>query len=464
MKMKVALFAFFLLLCAQPASACWFVSPTGNDANAGTSSVAPFASLERARTAMRFGVTVCTNVMQGTYVRSAPLVLTSADNGETWIAYASDPVRTAILDGLCLIPGIFQISGGSNITIDGLVMRNVEYYGVAIHGGTASVNVSFPFNQTVGIASGNTVQNSEFYDISAPAFGGNSDFFTSGGVSAEGNVPTTAIRSNYVHDANANGLIVWNDAQLNDNISNSVVQNNVVLKTGGSVSDAGGVYVNDYLATSTNILIDHNYIVDYQGITVALGHGIYMDQALSNTTVTNNVIRERTIGADSTSALFNDCGINNTISNNLIDLGTSGAVSIMGWLKFATGTCTAMTGTTFNKNIIVMAFTGNQHTVMFSNGFSYQFGGSIPNFPTISNNMYFNYAGGQARTDGNGASDGSPVTGSNPLLADNYRLCTASGAPVAGCTVASQALSAPLNFTQLAGGWGPPSFSIPAGY
>jgi len=293
---------------------------------------------------MRLGVRRCTNVIRGTYVRSAPLVLTSADNGEKWIAYASDPVRTAIFDGQGSIPGIFQILGGSNITIDGLVMRNVAYYGVAIHGGTASFSVSFPFNQTVGIASGNIVKNSEFYNLLATVVAGNSDYFTSGGVSAEGNVPNTTIRSNYVHDANANGLIVWNDAQLNDNISNSVVQNNVVLNTGGSVSDAGGIYVNDYLATSTNILIDHNYIEDYQGISDNLGHGIYMDQALSNTTVTNNVIREHAIGADSTSALFNDCGINNTISNNLIDLGTSGAVSIMGWEKFPSGTCTAMTG------------------------------------------------------------------------------------------------------------------------
>jgi hypothetical protein len=449
---KSTLILFFLMLSFQGASACYYISPVGDDTNAGNSG-APFLTPEKAQSAMQGGNTKCTYVQQGTYLRSFPIKLTSLDNGETWAADpANSTTLSAIFDGQRSITDIFLILGGSNITIDGLKMQNVIYRGVGIHGGTAfSVSDDQTFNVTVGIASNNTVKNTEVYNVTAPFTGGPA-FWNTGGVVAEGNVPNTQVLSNYFHDTGNMGMRITNRNNSGDDISNALVQNNVVLRSMRAESDGGAIYIQDVSHTSTNIVVKHNYIADYQGPSTTQGHGIYLDQATSNVTVTSNFVRQFARGDEGTTAFIADCGNNINISNNIIDLGSSAKVAPFAFLNAGSGPCTTNTSNAFTRNIIVSDFAGNQTTHYFgAGGYSYEFGGSISNLPSISNNMYFNAAGGQEITTGNyGGSNDTSSIHADPKLISQYALDRTS-----------PALSAPMNFVQLGGEWGPPGFVLP---
>jgi hypothetical protein len=248
-------------------------------------------------------------------------------------------------------------------------------------------------------------------------------------------------------------------------ISGALIQNNVIVRAMQFENDGGAIYLQDTQGTSTNIQILHNYVLDYLGFSNNKGACIYADQKTSNVTVKNNVCRIRLRGAPATTAIVTNCANNMLWQNNIFDLGSSGIVQGGEFIKGGGVLgCTNMTSVSYIGNIILFNFAGNQHTddTFGVLGYTYMcIGTPLVANPSIGNNMYFNYAGGQARTDGNCASDSSPVTGMDPLMADQYRLCTDAGVPVAGCTGASPALSAPLSFTQLAGGWGPPGFVLP---
>ena len=98
-------FVLGLLLALPGAAAEFWVSPSGNDDNAGTRAK-PFASLERARDAARAHKGAHTHSREKTtiwlrgseYVRTNCLELTAADSGTPkapviWRAYKDEPVR-----------------------------------------------------------------------------------------------------------------------------------------------------------------------------------------------------------------------------------------------------------------------------------------------------------------------------------------------------------------------------------
>ncbi|MCC7491331.1 MAG: NPCBM/NEW2 domain-containing protein [Fimbriimonadaceae bacterium] len=96
--------ALTILLSTSLAAPEFYVAPTGADTNAGTLA-APFATLERARDAVRgTGGTVV--LRGGVYRRSATLALTAADSGVTWAAYPGEQPR--LLGGLPLPAAAFQ--------------------------------------------------------------------------------------------------------------------------------------------------------------------------------------------------------------------------------------------------------------------------------------------------------------------------------------------------------------------
>lgn len=107
-RQPVWLFAFLLAVTAraEPPAAEFFVSPTGNDLHAGTSA-APFATLDRARLAVRsvnatMGADIHVRLAPGDYPVSSPVVFGSADsgfNGHDVIYRADGPPGSARLVG-----------------------------------------------------------------------------------------------------------------------------------------------------------------------------------------------------------------------------------------------------------------------------------------------------------------------------------------------------------------------------
>src|SRR5579862_3867265 len=107
----------------------FFVSPDGNDAFRG-SLIQPFRTLARAQAAMRItGNPKVVYARAGTYSNVA-LLLTAADDGESWNYYPPDGYDSAILDGGSSSPTTggnpITIDGGSNIKIDGFTIRNAR--------------------------------------------------------------------------------------------------------------------------------------------------------------------------------------------------------------------------------------------------------------------------------------------------------------------------------------------------
>lgn len=116
----------------------YYVSLSGNDSNSGTLS-APFQTLGKAQSAMQGSLIKKTYLRAGTWtVRNFNLF--SSDNGETWTTYPGDAANSAILDGGYTgstdTADVLDITGGSNITISGLQVRNFANAGIAICGGS----------------------------------------------------------------------------------------------------------------------------------------------------------------------------------------------------------------------------------------------------------------------------------------------------------------------------------------
>ena len=113
----------------------YYVSPNGNDANSGTSASAPFKTLGKSQLAMRVSNIKTTYLMGGMYDLSAPLDLTAADSGQSWLGY---PGQTPILDGGNSVERAIYISGpgdlaARDITVRWLTIQNFTKFGIAMH-------------------------------------------------------------------------------------------------------------------------------------------------------------------------------------------------------------------------------------------------------------------------------------------------------------------------------------------
>jgi len=433
--------------------AAFYVAPTGNDSNKGTL-VAPFLTLERARDAMRASSTTKTVFLRaGSYARTTTLVLTSADDGETWQYYPPEGVDTAILDGGAHAShtgvDVLLIQGASNITIDGLQIQNSDNYGIGIHGGAPFED---QFAGPVPPASGDAIVNNVIHD----GYTWHTQRWAGGGVWFEGQVKNLVVRNNVVY--NQYGSAIRGCANPDgdtptDDLSGLDIEDNAIYDVDTIVKDNGAIYTEDRTGKkSTHLTIKNNYVRDWSR-DAPEDRGIYLDDGTSNATVTGNVVGPPGKAARGTASLLISSGSNNTVSGNIFDLGTSGKDSLMIHYNMP-GSRNAMTNNTFQGNVVIMSFAGRQSTEFFAPGVSYQAdvgsGAAQPASPNCRNNVYHNYAGGQERTDGNRFGDRAPIH-TDPQLS-GWAYSVTPGSPI---------LKAPVNFQGGEGCWGPPGFKIP---
>ncbi len=170
---------------------------------------------------------------------------------------------------------------------------------------------------------------------------------------------------------------------------------------------------------------------DYTGCCAT---GIYLDDGMSNATVSGNVVT----GIKSQCFVIHG-GNDNTYTDNLCDLGTSQYQRIMTYQWDSI--MLQMTGNSVENNIIVAGSTAP--------GTGYSDSGT-PTPPTIKNNAYYNYVGTTVDSSGSNGSDANP-TYENPGLSC-WDPTIATSSPV---------FAAPVSFKKLVGGWGPPGFVLP---
>lgn len=417
----------------------WVAASGGSDGNTGTSSATPFATLEKAQTAVRGVVAQTSKVVclkagsGGTYNRTTALVLGSADAGETWEFDPASGVNTAVLDG-GTTTNIFVLSGTSNIKINGIKMLHTNDGAVYDDGsGALLTNI--------------TVENCEVaFNNHTGAIGGFNPLITLG------NVKNARILHNYVHDAASQGIGMF-AFQSGQTLDGLVIDGNVVLNAVQVQSDGGAIYM-DMRNTNINgghVTVTNNFVRDY-GANGVQAEGIYLDDDASNVTVSGNVIGPPNVNMNTNGNFRSDTLINggccNTFSNNIVDLGATSPDSgnwIGGWTNPGGGGAIFfnwVSANAFNNNIVVSGYTGSLTT---RDGVVYDQAPGYPaNFAQIQNNTYHNYNGGPEATNGTIVSDTSPIHVDPKCSGYLYAVA-----------------NIPANFTPIVGGWGPPGFVIP---
>ncbi len=427
-----------------PPGPAFYVSAAGSDSNPGTLA-APFATIPRAQTAMQGSSTKLTYVRGGAYTPTPTsscngafanclYLITAADNGETFSYYPPDGVDSADItggstsssNGTATLFVLYGVTGG--FTVNGLKLHNFQYAAMASVNGGVNTGITFEnnlvYNQfdnfgTVSNAAGfqcygclnATISHNAFHDMAGAAWS-----VSSGGVGP---------------------------------ISGLVIDSNVAYTTCTVTIDCGADYIQDVLATSTNIADTNNFIRDGNtvgsvGGSAPQGSGGYLDDCTSNVTRSGNIIT----GHNGGFMLYVHGGLNNKITGNIIDFTTyqdgTNAWDRSGASGCSTGT---MSGNTF------------QHNILISKGGGGGFPGynSPVNPPTIGPDSYWNYAGSAIATSGCGAapcggtsySDATPTT-QDPLISSCYVV-----------SPSSPALGSPTLFPGITGGWGPPGYTIP---
>jgi hypothetical protein len=419
--------------CAALLATAFFVAPGGNDHNSG-SFTAPFATLAKAQSAMNAASAKIktTYLRAGLYTPAATITLGPADSGETWQQYPCEALNSAVVDGGGKV-AMFLLNGAANVRFDGFAVRNVTY-GIDIHGGQSNPNATDGTNVDVPPAPGTIVANMEAYNVGS-CFTGN------------GNMPWTKIRDNYCHDTTGMGISFSNSGRDTDDISFMAITGNIVLNSCQTVSDCGAIYVQDISSRDMGVTIKNNYVVNYLGASNNTTHGIYLDQAMSNVEVRNNIVRAMARGDGLVSGFLISSGQANRIENNIFDQGCSAAVSIGQIISYPSGFISSMTGNIITRNLMLFHFTGSQNTTGYASGASYQMAGSVYNpwNVIVTGNDYFNSAGGAAVTTGNGVADAAPLA-VDPATADaTYQVPRGNSL-----------LSAPFNFIDILPVWGPP--------
>jgi hypothetical protein len=118
-------------------SSGFYVSPTGNDKNAGTLN-APFLTLAKAQQAMRAAPVAdrTAYLLSGTYTVTSPIVLSAQDNGETWTTYPGAAAHSAVLVNGSSDSEIFDIYDKTSV-------QNLTFSNLTFDGGSSGGNAVF---------------------------------------------------------------------------------------------------------------------------------------------------------------------------------------------------------------------------------------------------------------------------------------------------------------------------------
>ena len=443
------------------------MSPTGNDANAGTLA-APVASFARAQVLVRASSLTSTVYLRGgTYHLTTGLLLTGADNGETWSYYPPDGYNSAILDftGVSLTspstsnplgtdmwvagPGgsreppttcpnaiCVYILGCSNVTIDGLQIQNFPGIGIMVKGGLDPGFSWFPnANGSVGPANFVTIEN----NVLLNGNGGGPPFTSGDGQNANGlystegpaiwglaastdasdttNLHDLLIAHNVVRNMQTTGIMVQHTSGINNNVVYNYLQNLNI-----SSDDTGAIYSQ----FTSGLNWSYNYIRDWRSFSAISGANylcfpFYMDEDTSNVTAQFNVAAGAPVDTATTliptGFVFygNGPGVGSNYSYNIFDMGVNASTGV-GTAHYGFASTGTGAGNSFGPNALLSNFAGNP-SASYSGTFCLDitFGGAA--MAKSGPNLYHNYGGGSVYTAG--SSNSTPVNSdSNPQIVD----------------------------------------------
>lgn len=456
------------------ATNAFYVSPSGNDSNAGTSA-APFATFNECRSAMRASTTIKTcYVMAGTYhpasggtnfcsENTVALVLQSQDAGETWSYDPASGPDTAIIDGGAssgstgLASGVC-VQGATNVTINGLQLQHFQ---------DSFIRVLGTDNTTI---TNNIVHDSYDHPFIAA-------------IKLDTVSQNTNVTHNVIYNVPSNGISAHSCnggyGGCSQGITGDVVAYNVVYNYCTDDYDCGAVEFQDYDSPrSTNIIAEYNYVRDGDLIGpdapanddggIGGGRALYMDDGTSNVTYQGNIVT----GKNNICVQIHG-GSNDTYKNNICDIQPPAANQNIGNTGMYTvyfqnsSQGNGMTNDHADNNIII----GSDP----SGGYGYV-NDSAPTQLEVSNNAYHNYVTGPTGSCYSGGMNicGGAGTDSKPQSVSNlFTQCPNDGADPWSFELSanSPARSLPVSFPEPSndrsiswghpGFWGPPGYTIP---
>ena len=291
--MKILLSFFLFIMSMFVHAQAYYVSPAGNDYNPGTLA-APFQTLEKAQAAMRGSSTKTTYLRGGTYNRTTTLNLTAADKDESWLGYSGE---IPIIDGQNNVATAIQISDAENITIRWLTIQNYTTNG--IKAGKVN-NILIDSNTIKHITSTGWTQGAILFPGS-------------------GMFKNVKISHNYIQDLGYNGISIH--AVSGCDISNLVIEYNIVYDYLKTVSDGGGIYIMDRGHSGVPVRVANNIVGNF-GTPKGASKHYYMDDLMSNVTIENNI----GFGACSWAIQYHG-GDNITVRNNIFDITLAGKLA-----------------------------------------------------------------------------------------------------------------------------------------
>ena len=384
----------------------FFVSTTGNDANAGTSS-APWRTIQHAASTVHAGDTV--QVMGGVYNES--VTIPSSGNATAgYITFQSAPGQTAILDGTGINVakgqqfGLFILRTNSYIVIQGFEIRNFQSstsgavpVGIDFEGSGSNIEILnnhiHNIVQTLGTCNSANALAMAIYGTQAPAAisnitisGNELDHNTTGcseNMSLDGNVQFFAVTKNLVHDNDNIGI---------DNIGFEGVSPNV------SFDQARDGW--DFQNTIFNITAANNPV--YHGQLGA--NGQYCD-GCTRVIIERNLIHDSDIPVEVASEHAGHVSSFVVVRNNVTYHAQFVGMSIGGFSKNVGGTdhCTIVDNTLWADGAargaageLQIQYNATNNTIM--NNIMYagptnvlinDFTTSVPNPASLDHNLYF---------------------------------------------------------------------------
>jgi len=369
-----------------PPTNAYYVSPSGNDSDPGTFAQ-PCKTLQAARSAMQGSSIKTTYLMGGVYPVSATLALGSNDAGESWLGY---PGQTPVLDGGNAVNVVIRVDA-DDVTIRWLTVKNSTETGIFVQN---AKNVTIDSNTITDI-------NSTAWNQACIRVLGCSD---------------SQISHNLVDTCHYVGIGVWHNADGNNNV---VVDSNVVKNTCLSVADCGAIYAWNPKHSATGTQITNNIVGSYGNSTTG-GRGIYLDDQLSNVTVTGNIV----YGTGQWSLQIHG-GDHNTLQNNIFDI--SAATQFGLYQDVVGGPHYGMTGNVFTCNIVWTSVTKTGAIWDYINE-----SGATMALPSVSNNAYWSTSGTQLSNTGT-ITDSSPVVSNPNVVNPEQHVYDFQSSPPLGC-------------------------------
>ena len=395
----------------------YYVSPSGNDSWTGLSAThtngvtGPLATLARAQTMMQSGSTKTVYVETGTYKLGGTLVFTSSDNGESWL---NVPGQAPVIDGASAY-GLYLDNLGP-LTIEGFTFQHMAYVIPGFGGATTAVflyftnaitlrwNTFLNCNDTCVVANqtNNSIIDSNTINGSSPGNVNGSTASAYTAISLTYGSSNNQVTHNLVENCQGGG-IGMGGGPTDPPTDNNLIDRNILKNVDTNVVDMGALYMYDTSHAGTGNKITNNVITNNGGTAYATNEtkAIYLDEGASNVLVSGNICQH--CGSFATQI---HSGNNNTFTNNVFDLSTSGSESGMYQVVNGTyclgGSCdNGMTGNTFTANIIYS-------TTSFPSSFWFVGVNADDSLAKVSGNVYYS-ANGSSIPNGPSIVDSNPV-------------------------------------------------------